>query len=80
MSAADLGGDSGESDRQILDAKPAKRRLEPCPQPLAADQAAAGEREIKQAEHPPPGQGAGEGLEHVEPAGRIAAADQRADR
>ena len=80
VSAADFGGDSGELDRQILDAKRAKRRLEPRAQPLAADQAAAGEREIQQAEHPSPGQGPGERLKHVEPAGRIAAADQRADR
>ena len=80
MSAADLGGDSGEPDRQILDAKPAKTRLEPRAEPLAADQAAAGEREIQEAEHPPPGQGAGERLEHIEAAGCVAAADQRADR
>ncbi len=80
MPAADLGGDGGELDRQILDAKAAKPGLEPRAQPLAADQAAAGEREIEQAEHAPPGQRACERLEHVEPAGRVAAPDQRADR
>ena len=77
---ADLGRDAGEPDRQILDLKPAERRLEPRPQPLAADKAAAGEREIEQPEHPPPGQRTGEGLQHVQPPGRVAAADERADR
>ena len=80
MPAADLGRDSGEPDRQILYAEFAKRGLEPCAQTLAADQAAAGEREIKQTEDAPSGQRAGEGLEHVKPAGRVAAADQCADR
>ena len=80
MSAADLGGDSGELDRQILDTEVAKPRLEPRPKPLAADQAAAGEGEVEQAKHPPPGQRAGESLEHIEPPGRVAAADQCADR
>ncbi len=80
MSAADLGGDSCELDRQILDAKAAKPGLEPCAQTLAADQAAPGEREIKQAKYAPPGQRAREGFEHVKPAGRVAAADQCADR
>ena len=65
MPAADLGGDRGEPNRQILNAKAAKPGREPCAQALAADQAAAGEREIKQAEHAPPGQRAGEGFEHV---------------
>ena len=40
--------------------------LQPGAQPVAADQAAAGEGEIEQAEHPPPGQRAGEVLQHVE--------------
>src|SRR5579863_1682005 len=80
MAAADLGGDAGEPDRQILDAEPAKLGGEPRAEPLAADEAAAGEREIQEAEHAAPGQRAGEGLEHVEPAGRVAAADQGADR
>ena len=80
MSAADLGRDSGELDRQILDPKVAERGLEPRPKPLAADEAAAGEREVQEAKHPAAGQGTGEGLEHIEPAGRVAAADQGADR
>ena len=78
--AADLGGDAGEPNRQILDAKPAKLGLEPRAQPLAADEAAAGEGEIEEAEHAAAGQGPGECLEHVEPARGVAAADQRADR
>src|SRR6185437_1297319 len=46
--AADLGGDAGETDRQILDAPPAKRGIEPRAKPLAADESAAGEREVQQ--------------------------------
>ena len=80
MSAADLGGDPGELDRQILDAELAEPCLEPRTKPLAADEPAAGEREIQEAKHPAAGQGTGESLEHVEPAGRVAAADQGADR
>ena len=80
MSAANLGGDRSEPDRQILNAQLAKPGLQPRAEALAADQAAPGEREIEQAEYPAPGQSAGERLEHVEPSGRIAAANQCADR
>ena len=80
MSAANLGGHCRELDRQILDAKLAKPRLEPRPKPLAADQAAASEGEVQEAQHPATGQRTGEGLEHIEPAGRVAASNQGADR
>ena len=80
MAAADFGRDAGEADRQILDQDAAELALEPGAQTLAADEPAAGEGKINEAEHPPPGQRAGESLEHVELAGRVAASDQRADR
>src|SRR5271168_4854679 len=64
MPVADFGRDAGETDRQIFDLNSAERRLEPRAQPLAADEAAAGERKIKEAEHPPPGQRTGEALQH----------------
>ena len=80
MSAADFGRDAGEADRQILDPDVAELGFEPRAQPLAADEAAAGEGEVEEAEHAAPGQRAGERLEHLELAGGVATADQRADR
>ena len=46
----------------------------------AAEQAAAAQIEIEQAENAPLGQASGEFLQFVELAGKVAAADQRADR
>ena len=47
---------------------------------LAAEETAAANGEVEQSSDPPNGEGACEGLEFVEFAGKIAAADERADR
>ena len=60
MPGAEFGRDAGEADRQVLDAHGADRLLEPPAQPIAADQPAAAEGKVEQAEHAPLGQRAGE--------------------
>ena len=77
--AADLGRDARETDRQILDPHSAELRLKLRPQPLAAEEAPAGERKVEEAEHAAFGQRTGEGLQDVEFARGVAAAE-RANR
>ena len=78
--AADLGRDAREPDRQILDPHSAELRLKLRPQPLAAEEAPAGEGKVEEAEHAALGQRTGEGLQDVEFSSGIAAANERADR
>ena len=80
MAGADLGGDGGEADRQRLDRRVAELLFEPRRQLAAADQAAAGKRDVEIGEDAAFGQAARPFLDDVEPARGVAAADHGADR
>src|ERR1700693_3683314 len=80
MAGAELGGDADESRRQLLDPPTAQTTEEELAQPVAGDEAAAGEIEVEETEDPPPREVAGEGFDAVESVGSVAAADDRADR
>src|ERR1700736_4916447 len=80
MAGAELGGDADEARRQLLDSPVAETPDEEFVQPVAGDEAAAGEIEVEETEDSPAREVAGEGLDAVDSAGRIAAADDRADR
>src|ERR1700736_3923481 len=80
MAGAELGGDADEARRQLLDSPVAETPDEEFVQPVAGDEAAAGEIEVEETEDSPAREVAGEGLDAVDSAGRIAAADDRTDR
>ena len=80
VAGADLGGDGGEADRQLLDQRVAEHLLEPRREPAAADQAGAGQADVEIAEDAAPRQLARPLVEAVELAGGVAAADHGADR
>ena len=79
VAAHQLGGDGAELDRQRLDPAVRQILIEQALQPPAGDQARAAEMEVEEAHDAPLGQGQGEGLQLVELARRIAAADDGAD-
>ena len=80
VAGADLGRDGGEADRQRLDRRVAEFLFQPRRELAAADQAAAGKRDVEIAEDAALGQAARPFLDDVEPAGGVAAADHGADR
>ena len=80
VAGADLGGDRGESHRQVLDGGVADRLFQPRRQPVAADQAGAAEPDVEIADDAAQRQRARPVFQRVELAGGVAAADQRADR
>src|SRR5258708_4202459 len=80
MAGAELGGDADESQGQLLDPAIAQTTDEELAQPVAGDEAAAGEIEVEETEAPPPCEVAGEGFDAVESVGSVAAADDRTDR
>src|SRR5207302_3852291 len=75
VAGAELGGDADEAWRQLLDPPLAQAPGEELGQPIAGDQSAAGEFEVEETEDPPSCEITGEGLETVESAGSVAAAD-----
>jgi hypothetical protein len=80
MAGADLRRNRSEADRQILDIHAAERFFEPHAQPVAADQAAAVERNVHQAENAALGERAGKGFELLQAARGETSADDRTGR
>ena len=79
MARDQIGRDAGVGHRQILDGDIAHLLAHCGHQAVAADHAAAGHPEIEVCDDLQLAEGAGPTLKHVELAGQVHAADQRAD-
>ena len=77
---AELRRDRRERQVEILDAEPAEIAAETSPQPDPADESRAPEREIHHREDAAPVQPSRKMFQRIEPPGRMACADHRADR
>ena len=80
MTRADLGGDSGEFDRQVTHVDVGERRLKFLADAVAGEDAGAGEGQIEQADDATPVEREREILDLGEAPGGVEAADDRADR
>ena len=80
MAGADFGRDGGEAHRQIFDRRVTQRLVEARREPRAGDQPGTCEAYVEISEHPPLGERARPGLEHIEPVGRERPSDHRPDR
>ncbi len=80
MTGADLGGDGGETQRQILDHGVADRFLKPFRQAATADETRAADSNVEIADDAPSRQRARPVLKRIELIGGVAGADQRTHR
>lgn len=80
MAGVEFGGNRGETDRQIVDAAVFQRAFQLLGEMAAANKAGAGQADIEVAEHVADIETTRPGLQAVELAGGITAADHGADR